>query len=572
MTILNNISFNFATQNKMFISVLYEKWDDFFYQTIEGVIEETLSAYDKEYVIKCIDKIDLDLGVISEDDFFEVFPTRLSEELKKAIYSHKQISDGVIVNHEYQPSLDILHFLIGETHISEWDAIGFNLQGELKNILLRDNRSIVAFVQKAFEERVVFEQMLLCLDKEFLWETLLLWMDSKEIQPDERRKIVSLFTEKYPYLFLALLGKIDCYSSEVIQLLSLLTWTDSVYTSIPLSLRQIGILEHHADVFSKDTIKGLQDKYDDVLQGKFSILLEDSKIADWLMDENITPVEKRKYFTDFVKRGISEVAEFVRIVSDPRIAKHVVGVVDDALIMQIIDILCLHPESVEKIAVWTKLCDYLLAYVDTFPSSTSRQAHAIGVSTHTDNHKAENKKDMSSKFAFAHIMINNAGLILLTPWFPRLFSMLGLLNEKGKGFKDLESKKRAVFIIQRVATLEERDYTMMDLIFNRILVGLPLGEPLPDRMHLTNEEMEATDSMLEGVKCNWPQMANTSVKGFQHSFIERKGVLEMQEERMLLTVELRSYDLLLDSLPWGYKLVRFPWLEKRIHVNWRDKE
>lgn len=189
-----------------------------------------------------------------------------------------------------------------------------------------------------------------------------------------------------------------------------------------------------------------------------------------------------------------------------------------------------------------------------------------------DEFGREPKKELSIKNMLMsdYISINNAGLVLLTPWFPRLFAMLGLLNEEGKDFKDTDARKRTVFIIQRMVTFEEQDYTMADLIFNRILVNLPLRESLPSRMQLTDDEIEAVDSMLEGVKGNWTQMTNTSVKGFQHSFVERKGVLEMQEERMQLTVEPRSYDLLLDSLPWGYKLVRFPWLEKRIYVSWRD--
>ena len=39
----------------------------------------------------------------------------------------------------------------------------------------------------------------------------------------------------------------------------------------------------------------------------------------------------------------------------------------------------------------------------------------------------------------------------------------------------------------------------------------------------------------------------------------------------MLYVEGRSYDMLLDFLPWSYRLVQLPWLEKRINVVWRDK-
>ena len=78
--------------------------------------------------------------------------------------------------------------------------------------------------------------------------------------------------------------------------------------------------------------------------------------------------------------------------------------------------------------------------------------------------------------------------------------------------------------------------------------------------------------MLAGVKANWPKMENTSIGGFQRSFIEREGQLEQRENKWVLTVENKAYDILLDSLPWSYRMIRLPWLKKPISVLWRDKE
>lgn len=61
-------------------------------------------------------------------------------------------------------------------------------------------------------------------------------------------------------------------------------------------------------------------------------------------------------------------------------------------------------------------------------------------------------------------------------------------------------------------------------------------------------------------------------KGFQRSFIERPGKLEQREDKWVLYVENRGYDILLDSLPWSYRTIRLPWLKKKINVVWRDKE
>lgn len=170
------------------------------------------------------------------------------------------------------------------------------------------------------------------------------------------------------------------------------------------------------------------------------------------------------------------------------------------------------------------------------------------------------------------ILVSNAGLSLLSPWFPRLFGMLGLLNEDKTDFKDMESRIRAIFILQYLVFSEEKEYKEQELAFNRVLVSCPFSIPLPKQLKLTLEEKDTVDSMLAGVKANWSKMQNTSVKGFQHNFIERGGRMEQQEEKWVLTVDEHSYDILLNSLPWSYKLIRFTWLKKQIHVSWHSKE
>lgn len=171
-----------------------------------------------------------------------------------------------------------------------------------------------------------------------------------------------------------------------------------------------------------------------------------------------------------------------------------------------------------------------------------------------------------------YIPVANAGLCLFAPWIIRLFGMLDLLAKDRKDLKDMDARIRAIFILQRLVTAEQREYKEGDLVFNRLLVACPFNVPLPKSHELTDKEIETVESMLAGVKANWPKMANTSIGGFQLSFIERDGQLEQQEGKWVLTVENKAYDILLDSLPWSYKMIRLPWLKKPISVSWRDKE
>lgn len=170
------------------------------------------------------------------------------------------------------------------------------------------------------------------------------------------------------------------------------------------------------------------------------------------------------------------------------------------------------------------------------------------------------------------LTVGNAGLCLLAPWFVRLFAMLGWLDEERKKFRNTAAKVRAVFLLQYIVCGEEREWRETELAFNRLLTALPGHVPLPRRLSLTDEERQTADSMVAGVKANWPQMNGTSVEGFRSSFILRGGTLEQEEERWLLTVGEKAYDLLLETVPWGFRQIRLPWLKKHVQVKWHEKQ
>lgn len=170
------------------------------------------------------------------------------------------------------------------------------------------------------------------------------------------------------------------------------------------------------------------------------------------------------------------------------------------------------------------------------------------------------------------LYVDNAGLALLNVGFPRLFKLLNLLSDEKVDFKDMESRVRAIFILQHLVSLEDREYKESELVFNRILVGCPFSVSLPSRVELTKSEIETTYEILAALKNNWSKVDGTSIAGFQCSFIERSGLIEQNEDKWLLSVDNRSFDILLDSLPWSYSPIRFPWLKKPISVQWRSSD
>lgn len=176
-------------------------------------------------------------------------------------------------------------------------------------------------------------------------------------------------------------------------------------------------------------------------------------------------------------------------------------------------------------------------------------------------------EELSAVFA-----VHNAGLCLLGPWLVRLFDMLGYLNEEKKHFRNTASKVRAVFLLQYIAWGKEMEWRETELAFNRLLTALPGNIPLPKRLYLTEEEKQTADGMVVGVKANWSQMNGTSVEGFRGSFLVREGMLELDEEHWTLRVKEKTYDILLDTIPWSFRQIRLPWLNKYVQVRWHDKQ
>lgn len=96
--------------------------------------------------------------------------------------------------------------------------------------------------------------------------------------------------------------------------------------------------------------------------------------------------------------------------------------------------------------------------------------------------------------------------------------------------------------------------------------------PLPSKVALTEKEKELANSLLENVKSMWSKIKNISTRAFREAFLIRKGSLSMKDDRWTLSVERKAYDVLLDSIPWSYSMLRTPWMHSLLMVNWRTKE
>jgi len=161
--------------------------------------------------------------------------------------------------------------------------------------------------------------------------------------------------------------------------------------------------------------------------------------------------------------------------------------------------------------------------------------------------------------------IQNAGLILLHPFFPTYFSRLDLLS-KGK-FVDETARHRAVRLLQLLVD-GGTDHGEHTLLLNKVMCNLPWEVPLMPDIVITAAEKELALQLLGAAIQQWPKMHNASVEGFRASFLKREGIIWQTEEAWFQRVQQRSYDIILQTLPWSYGMTRFSWLPKPIYTEW----
>jgi hypothetical protein len=164
------------------------------------------------------------------------------------------------------------------------------------------------------------------------------------------------------------------------------------------------------------------------------------------------------------------------------------------------------------------------------------------------------------------IYIANAGLVLAGGYMQRLFGMLGLANNEA--FVSDAARERAVMLLQHLVS-GESNAPESQLALNKLLCGVPLSMPVLREIEVLPTEAQAIDGLLKAMIAHWKIIGQTSVAGLRESFLMREGQLSQDDEGWQLLVEPRAFDMLLDHLPWGFHLLKFPWMERPLRVDWR---
>ncbi|HRB97941.1 MAG TPA: contractile injection system tape measure protein, partial [Nitrosomonas sp.] len=218
--------------------------------------------------------------------------------------------------------------------------------------------------------------------------------------------------------------------------------------------------------------------------------------------------------------------------------------------------------ALEQKKVYGTLHKLLQTLID---SETGRSAAEIGASLPIDLRGLLMK--VPSVEILEEIYIHNAGQVLAAPYLPRLFTMLNLMEDGV--FFDRRAVERAVHLLQFMVN-EQTQTPEYQLTLNKVLCGITTGIPIDNRIDISEHEKKTIEGLMLGMIQNWKTIGNTSISGLRQTFLQRKGRLHLKEDGMwYLTIEPGTFDMLLDSLPWSYSVIKHAWMERAIHVTWR---
>jgi len=163
------------------------------------------------------------------------------------------------------------------------------------------------------------------------------------------------------------------------------------------------------------------------------------------------------------------------------------------------------------------------------------------------------------------VFITNSGLIILAPYLKILFERCGLMEDSA--FNDEPAKYKAIQLLSYAAT-GKTSQEEQELVINKVLCGLDLMAPLAKAEELTELEKETVDGLLTAVTQQWTALKETSIDGLRQSFLQRDGKL-VEEESFFLKVEQKSFDMLLNSIPWNISKIKLSWMQKILEVEWK---
>lgn len=174
--------------------------------------------------------------------------------------------------------------------------------------------------------------------------------------------------------------------------------------------------------------------------------------------------------------------------------------------------------------------------------------------------------DDKGPVAGSTIACSNAGLVLLFPYINRFFEQVGLVAHEE--FASPAARTTAVMALHWLATGNLAMPPEELLVLPKLLCGVDLSEAVNWNEELPELIQTEGQELLEAIIGHWAVLQNTSPDGLRQSFLQRNGTLRLQDDNYMLQVEESGVDVLLNSVPWGFRHYRLPWMRRHLITEW----
>lgn len=504
MITINKVSFEFAMESEPFAHTLYGNWDSFCRVAFETTTDRVLSRFDTSDEIIRLESLVIDLGKMEEEEFYDLFPKRLTEQLQSLfsafILDPEAYSRQLQIIPASKSKLETLAFYLQYGYFHWETESGLNDFHYLVELLMQSDAVPLRELIRSFGTNEMIRYRLVTQLSDKMLESVILLLEPIE----------GNFINNYSHVLTSLYSRTG--HSEIGQQ----DFRDVIYNLVFAYLLYPNRGYFNRKQFVWQTISGLSRKYNihllsliDLLSGQVKVLSE----------------------------GQSLLPELFLILTDIR--KEVK--LDEPAVDTVSDLPCIEiPEYLKEKQMPEKKNSLLTIKINEIMEQGDRVS----------------------------LEVANAGLVLFNPFLPRLFNMLGYLTDDRSAFKDEENQIRAIFVLQNIVS-DAKEFSEIDLSLNKLLTGYPLSSPLPRSLELREEEKNTVLSLQQAILQNWSKMKNTSYRGFSETFVHRRGKLVGEDPYWKLTVEERAVDVLMDSFPWSYSMVKYPFMPKAIEVKWR---
>lgn len=163
------------------------------------------------------------------------------------------------------------------------------------------------------------------------------------------------------------------------------------------------------------------------------------------------------------------------------------------------------------------------------------------------------------------IYIKNAGIVILNAYIPMLFERLGMISDKK--FTSSESQINAAQLLQYVASGRNNNNPAC-LQLNKVLCGLPINHEIPSEVKISTDNEQLMTGLISSAISRWDVIGQSSVDGFRGNWLNRDGMITELEGKWELLVNTKPYDILIGRSPYSFSIIKYPWMEKPLHVIW----